>query len=174
MLNAVCVAASLVAVLLGGRSVFGAARAEMEPPAERAWTKIMYFGGAPGIRGVSTSWDNLLRVSPTKISLNLKDGQFFEVDTSRITSLTYAGGKRTNQGAAAVGFIAGGLLGGLLASGIKSTDHFLVLEFLLPNDRPGGLLLRLHKDSYDEIVTFLETATGLAVVSISSSQGKGR
>ena len=51
-----------------------------------------------------------------------------------------------------------GLAGALLGSSIKSTDHYVLLEYLLPDGSPSAVLLRLHKDNQQEIIAALRGA----------------
>jgi hypothetical protein len=59
------------------------------------------------------------------------------------------------RGNADNGNFIGGLAGGLIGSSIKSTDHYVLLEYLLPDGSPSAVLLRLHKDNQEEIIAAL-------------------
>ena len=126
-----------------------------------AWSNVMYLGGVAGVRGKSLEWDNTLTVSPDKIRFAGKKVRF-EIDTRSVRRLIYRGHQHANDGAAAVGFGAAGLLGALVGSRLKSTDHYLEIAYELPDKSPAGLLLRLHKENQQAIIDAMHAATGIA------------
>ena len=125
-----------------------------QPPAPRTWSNVMYLGGVAGIRGKSLDWNNTLTVSATAIRFEGRGKQpiRFEISTASIRAMDYSGHKRGN---ADNGNFIGGLAGGLIGSSIKSTDHYVLLEYLLPDGSPSAVLLRLHKDNQEEIIAAL-------------------
>jgi len=120
----------------------------------QSWTKVMYMGGAVGVRGKSTDWDSTLTVSPRSISLTRKsvDGPIFDIDPSSVTEVTYTGDQRRNEGAVA----AGGVLAGVF---VKSKDHYLTLDFDAPGGVKAAVLLRLDKGTAEEIIDAVLAAT---------------
>jgi hypothetical protein len=147
-----------------------AARQQVEkpsPPTPRAWSNVMYLGGVAGIRGKSLDWNNTLTVSATAIRFEGRGKQpiRFEISTASVRALDYSGHKRGN---ADNGNFIGGLAGGLIGSSIKSTDHYVLLEYLLPDGSPSAVLLRLHKDNQQEIIAALR-----AVITV-TEPGPGR
>ena len=124
------------------------------PPAPRTWSNVMYLGGGAGIRGKSLDWKNRLTVSASAIRFEGTGKQpiRFEISTASIRAMDYSGHKRGN---ADNGNFIGGLAGGLIGSSIKSTDHYVLLEYLLPDGSPSAVLLRLHKDNQEEIIAAL-------------------
>ncbi|HEU4892028.1 MAG TPA: hypothetical protein VFT47_10790 [Vicinamibacterales bacterium] len=126
------------------------------PPAPRTWSNIMYLGGAAGVRGKSLDWDNRLTISATAIRFEGtgKHPIRFEISTGSVRALDYSGHKHGNAEKSG-GFLVSGLAGGLIGSSIKSTDHYVILEYLLPDGSPSAVLLRLHKDNQQEIIAAL-------------------
>jgi hypothetical protein len=134
------------------------------PPAlpARTWSDVMYLGGAPGVRGKSLKWDNKLTIGPDRITFTGKDKIRFEIETTSVRRLEYTGHKHASEGAAAAGFAAAGLLGMLAGSAIRSTDHYLGLEYTLSDGTTAALLFRLHKDNQQQIIDAIHAATGIA------------
>jgi hypothetical protein len=153
----------IVAVAFATSIVQGAQLAPVPKPPSRTWSDVMYLGGAPGVRGKSLKWENKLTVGPEKISFTGKEKITFELDTASVRRMNYTGSKRTNENAAAAGFAAGGLLGMLLAgSAVKSTDHYLELEYTQTDGTAAAVLFRLHKDNQQQIIDAVHAATGIA------------
>ena len=73
----------------------------------------------------------------------------------------HEGHQHINDGAAAAGFVAAGFLGALAGSAARSTDHYLEVEYLLPDGSASALLLRLHKENQQEIIDTMHAATGI-------------
>ena len=122
--------------------------------------KVMYLGGAAGVRGKSMSWDNVLSVTRSAIHLRNKNTAIFEIDPSSVIALSYSGHRHVNDTAFGVAVLAAGVAG-LSALAIKSTDHYVAVEYTLPDGTPSGVLLRLHKSSYKEILKALHKVTGI-------------
>ncbi|HXD18439.1 MAG TPA: hypothetical protein VN654_15610 [Vicinamibacterales bacterium] len=149
------VPAALMAALAPAASAFQAAVAE-----SKSWSNVMYLGGVAGVRGKSLDWDNKLTISKEKIAFSGKKVAF-EVETSAVRRLDYTGHRHLNDGAAASGFVAAGLLGALVGSSAKSTDHYLEVTYVMADGATGGFLLRLHKDNQQQIIDAMHAATGL-------------
>ena len=131
------------------------------PAAGKTWSNVMYLGGVAGGRGKSLDWDSKLTISKEKIVFAGKNKLTFEIDTNSVRRLDYTGHRHMNDGAAATGFIAGGLLGALVGSSAKSTDHYLEVTYTLTDGSTGGFLLRLHKENQQEIIDAMHAATGI-------------
>src|SRR5712691_9397981 len=61
--------------------------------------------------------------------------------TASVRRLDYTGHRHANEGAAAAGFVAGGLIGMFAGSPVRSTDHYLELEYMLPDGSVGRPLV---------------------------------
>src|SRR5207245_2837072 len=57
----------------------------------------------------------------------------FEIETASVRRLDYTGHRHANEGAATAGFVAGGFIGMFAGSPVRSTDHYLELEYMLPD-----------------------------------------
>ena len=75
--------------------------------------------------------------------------------------LDYKGHRHVNDSAAGTGFMYGGLLGALVGSSARSTDHYLEITYTLTDGTIGGFLLRLHKENQQEIIDAMHAATGI-------------
>ena len=75
--------------------------------------------------------------------------------TASVRALDYSGHKHVNDGTVSTGFLVGGLAGALLGSSAKSIDHYVILDYQLPDGSPSAVLLRLHKDNQQEIIAAL-------------------
>jgi hypothetical protein len=148
-------AVALMAALAPAAHAFQAAA-----DAARTWSNVMYLGGVAGVRGKSLDWDNKLTISKEKIVFSGKK-VVFEIETSAVRGLDYTGHRHVNDGAAATGFAAAGLLGALVGSSAESTDHYLEVTYVLADGATGGFLLRLHKDNQQQIIDAIHAATGI-------------
>jgi hypothetical protein len=126
--------------------------------AERSWSKVMYLGGAAGVRGKSMVWQNKLTVSERVIRLSHKGRVLFEIPPASANAITYRSHRHANAQALGVAVAAVGLAG-LMALAAKSTDHDVLLEYAFTDGTPSGVLLRLHKDNYGEILAALHRVT---------------
>jgi hypothetical protein len=149
------IAGTLAALLLHAAAHPAAAQA-----AARTWSNVMYLGGVAGLRGKSLDWNNKLTVSSDRISFAGKSIKF-EIETTAVRRLNYKGHQHVNDGAVAAGAVAG-VIGMLAASSARSTDHYLEVEYELPDGSNAALMLRLHKDNQQAIIDTLHAATGIA------------
>ncbi len=119
----------------------------------------MYLGGVAGIRGKSLDWKNTLTVSAAAITFEGtgKRPIRFEIATASVRALDYSGHKHVNDGTVSTGLLVGGLAGALLGSSAKSVDHYVLLDYQLPDGSPSAALLRLHKDNQEEIISALRS-----------------
>src|SRR5438034_2329022 len=129
------------------------------------WKQVQYLGGAVGVREKSVTWDNTLVVAPTTIKL-LKGGKLlFEIETARVTSLYYAGRRHNALTEVGKGVSRGAVIGVGVVALIalfkgNETEHLIAIEYELPNGTGSGVLLRAHKNNYQEIVDALRAITG--------------
>jgi len=156
------IAKRLVAAAAVGASMLYGILIELSAQAPaRTWSNVMYLGGAAGVRGKSLDWDNKLTIGGDKITFTGKNKIRFEIDTSSVRRLNYKGYRHTNQDAATTGLLVGGLAGLVAGSAIRSTDHYLELEYALPDGTAAALLFRLHKDNQQDIIDAIHAATGI-------------
>lgn len=132
------------------------------PTGVSTWRQVMYLGGHPDVRTPLRKWDNTLSVSAERIELKLRNGKIIEVEPRRVVSLAFEG-RRYGRDMNAVDFaVLGALYGGLgIVAGWRSyitKEHFIALEYVLPDNRPAGLLLRAHKNNYRAIEEALLSA----------------
>ena len=135
-----------------------------EPSAQapaRTWSNVMYLGGAAGVRGKSLDWDNRLTIGGDKITFTGKNKIRFEIEARSVRRLNYRGYRHTNQDAVTTGLLVGGLAGMFAGSALKSTDHYLELEYTLPDGTAAALMFRLHKDNQQDIIDAIHAATGI-------------
>jgi hypothetical protein len=131
--------------------------AATQKEAAKTWSNVMYLGGAAGVRGKSLNWANKLTISRDTIVFEGvgKPAIRFEIPTASIRALDYSGHKHANDGAVNAGGVAAGLAGALLGASAKSIDHYVTLEYQLPDGTSSAILLRLHKDNQQEILDAL-------------------
>lgn len=80
--------------------------------------------------------------------------------TASVRRLDYTGHRHANEGAAAA-VLSRGLIGMFAGSPVRSTDHYLELEYMLPDGSVGALSFRLHKENQQEIIDAMHAATGI-------------
>ena len=151
----------IVAVAVGASIVHGTRALPAAQAVARTWSNVMYLGGAAGVRGKALDWNNKLTIGGGKITFTGKNKIRFEIETASVRRLDYTGRRHASDGAAVTGFIAGGLIGMLAGSAVRSTDHYLELEYILPDGSVGGILFRLHKENQQEIIDAMHAATGI-------------
>jgi hypothetical protein len=134
------------------------AGAAAQSGAPKTWSNVMYLGGAAGVRGKSLNWSNKLTLSPDTLGFEGtgKEPIRFEIPVVSIRSLEYSGHRHFNDGAASTGVLVGGLAGLLAGTRVKSTDHYVIVDYLLADGTPSAILLRLHKDNQGEILGALQ------------------
>ncbi len=135
---------------------------------KRTWRKVQYLGGALGVPKKSLTWKNDLVVSPEVIQLSSKGRVLFRIDPKQVTALAYerqrvwkpshvAGaaliGAATPFGAAPLAILS-------LASK-NNTEHYIAIEYTLPDGHGSGVLLRADKSNFKEIVSALRSVTGV-------------
>ena len=152
-----------IAAFVGGVAIVCASQipAAAQAPT-RTWSSIMYLGGAAGVRGKSLDWDNKLTVGDGKITfVGKKNNLRFEIETASVRRLDYTGRTHSSEDKA-FAFLVGGLAGIAVASAMRSTDHYLALEYALSDGSVGAVLFRLHKDNRQQIIDAIHEATGIA------------
>ena len=106
-------------------------------------------------------WNNRLTISKDTISFSGKNGVRFDIPTSAVQELEYAGHRHANDEAASTGLLLGGLVGLLAGSAARSTDHYLMVGYSLPDGLKSAILFRLHKENQRDIIDAMRAATGL-------------
>ena len=129
---------------------------------ERTWTRVQYHGGALGTEGASPTWNNSLTISNRAIALTNGGRLLFEINPNWVTALSYEGltlvtGNEVAARSAVSGAIE--LIPGLLL--LHRKDHYLAIEYRLPDGRLSAVLLRLDKGNYQEIRDALHDVTGI-------------
>ena len=124
----------------------------------RTWRPVGYLGGAVGVPregGVRDIWKTTITISPELVELKLKSGRTVLIECRKIVTLNYAGRRRVNDEAMALGGALFSVAGLAVGSTFRSTDHYLGIEYATSDGRPSAVLLQLHKDNYKEIIAAL-------------------
>lgn len=130
---------------------------------ERIWKNVSYLGGAPRVPVNRLEPDQILILSRDKLVLKTKPEYewtpeylrppepklLLEIPRQRIMAVTYSGFRHDMPGAQAAIGIPG--------KWPKATDHLVIVEYALDDGTEAEVLLRVHKDSYAEIVSALES-----------------
>lgn len=148
-----------VSLLLGWHVLVVRASQPRTESEAQSWAKVCYLGGMLGVRGRSLSWKNTLSISPHLIELQLHNGPRIRLQPALVTAITYHG-KRMPRTVSPLAF-ALSPPAALVVGATKETVHYIGIEYRLPDGRAGGMLLRAHKDNFDEIVAALRKATGI-------------
>lgn len=149
------------AAAVGASTLYGTVTAPSAQTPARTWSNVMYLGGAAGVRGKSLDWDNRLTIGGDKITFTGKNKIRFEIETRSVRGLNYKGFRHDHRDAATFGYLAGGLAGIAAAYALRSTDHYLELEYTLPDGTAAALMFRLHKDNQQDIIDAVHAATGI-------------
>jgi hypothetical protein len=132
--------------------------------------KIRYQGGSVATTVKPDDWDNTLIVTPDRITLKFKDGKIQEVDSNRVTGLSYGqeAHRRVGTMIALAVLVAPLALFGLLH---KTRKHYIGIEWQEEGDKKGGVLLQGDKDNYRGVLMALRGVTG-APVAVSEEERK--
>lgn len=125
----------------------------------RRFSNIRYLGGAPEAQVRIFAWENTLTINRSAIRLSLLNGVAIVIAPARVTALTYAGVKhklRWDEKLTAVVAFPVGAAEVLAES--KRKEHFLTIDYTLPDGRETGILLQLHKDNFAQVVEALREA----------------
>jgi PEGA domain len=127
-----------------------------------SFDKIRYNGGSVDSKVDPKDWHNQLTVSPDMIMLALKDGKKLEIPPKTVTALSYGqeAHRRVGTMIALAILISPVALFGLLH---KTRLHFIGIQYTLPDNKTGGILLQGDKDSYRAILVALQGVTGAPV-----------
>jgi hypothetical protein len=127
-----------------------------------SFEKIRYNGGSVDSKVDPKDWHNQLTVTPDMITLALQDGKRLEIPPKTFTSLSYGqeAHRRVGTMIALAILISPVALFGLLH---KTRLHFIGIQYTLPDNRTGGILLQGDKDNYRAILVALQGVTGAPV-----------
>lgn len=127
-----------------------------------SFDKIRYNGGSVDSKVDPKDWHNQLTVTPDMISLALQDGKKLEILPKSVTSLSYGqeAHRRVGTMIALAILISPVALFGLLH---KTRLHFIGIQYAMPDNKTGGILLQGDKDNYRAILVALQGVTGVPV-----------
>jgi PEGA domain len=127
-----------------------------------SFDKIRYNGGSVDSKVDPKDWHNQLTVTSDMITLVLKDGKKVEIPPKTVTSLSYGqeAHRRVGTMIALAILISPVALFGLLH---KTRLHFIGIQYTLPDNKTGGILLQGDKDNYRAILVALQGVTGANV-----------
>jgi hypothetical protein len=127
-----------------------------------SFDKIRYNGGSVDSKVDPKDWHNQLTVTSDMITLELKDGKRVEIPPKTVTSLSYGqeAHRRVGTMIALAILISPIALFGLLH---KTRLHFIGIQYTLPDNKTGGILLQGDKDNYRAILVALQGVTGAPV-----------
>ena len=127
-----------------------------------SFDKIRYNGGSVDSKVDPKDWHNQLTVTSDMITLELKDGKRVEIPPKTVTSLSYGqeAHRRVGTMIALAILISPIALFGLLH---KTRLHFIGIQYTLPDNKTGGMLLQGDKDNYRAILVALQGVTGAPV-----------
>ncbi len=116
--------------------------------------KVRYRGGTVETKVKPDDWGNKLAISSEQILLALKDGQKIEIAPKQVTKISY--GKDDARDAKRMVSITAYLF-------TKKRRHYITVEYLSPEGKPGAMVLQAKGDAYRTILTTLKTITGKEV-----------
>ena len=126
------------------------------------WEKVRYEGGGVGIttdRRRLTTWNNRLTISSQNIELQLENGPSIRIDPARVVAVTYNQRAyfRTELMAVATVSLGAGMLLPLLTP--KTIQHYIGIQYTLPDGTQAGLLLQADKTNHEAIFAALKAVT---------------
>jgi len=127
-----------------------------------SFDKVRYNGGSVDSKVDPKDWHNQLTVTPDLITLALKDGKKLEIPPKSVTSLSYGqeAHRRVGTMIALAILVAPVALFGLLH---KTRLHYIGIQYTLPDNKTGGILLQGDKDNYRAILVALQGVTSVPV-----------
>jgi len=127
-----------------------------------SFDKIRYNGGSVDSKVDPKDWHNQLTVTSDMITLALKDGKKVEISPKTVTSLSYGqeAHRRVGTMIALAILVSPIALFGLMH---KTRLHYIGIQYTIPGDKKGGILLQGDKDNYRAILVALQGVTGVAV-----------
>lgn len=117
--------------------------------------KVRYRGGTVEAKVKPDDWKNALTISPDQILLTLKDGQRIEIDSKKVTKLSYGKDDARDPKRAMVSITA------YLVS--KKRRHFIGIAYQGPEGKNNVVTLQAKGDQYRTILASLKAVTGLEV-----------
>lgn len=127
-----------------------------------SFDKVRYNGGSADSKVDPKDWHNQLTVTSDMITLALKDGKKLEIPPKSVTSLSYGqeAHRRVGTMIALAILVAPVALFGLLH---KTRLHYIGIQYTIPDNKTGGILLQGDKDNYRAILVALQGVTGVPV-----------
>jgi PEGA domain len=127
-----------------------------------SFDKVRYNGGSVDSKVDPKDWHNQLTVTPDMVTLALKDGKKLEIPPKTVTSLSYGqeAHRRVGTMIALAILVAPVALFGLLH---KTRLHYIGIQYTLPDNKTGGILLQGDKDNYRAILVALQGVTAVPV-----------
>jgi hypothetical protein len=127
--------------------------------AQRSTFRVRYLGGIVETKTDKDDWNNRLIILSDEIRLELKDGQKVSIDPKSVSSISY--------GPEATRHVARWVTLGILVSPValmgifnESVQHYVSIEYELPDNKKSGVLIQAHKDNYRTLLALLRGATG--------------
>jgi len=130
--------------------------------AQRGSFNVRYLGGSVETKTDKDDWNNRVIILSDEIRLELKDGQKVSIDPKSVTSISY-GREATRHVARWV--TLGILVTPLALMGLfnENVQHYVSIEYELPDKKKYGVLIQAHKDNYRNVLALLKGATGKEV-----------
>lgn len=126
------------------------------------FNKVRYNGGSVDSKVNPKDWHNQLTITPSMITLALKDGKKLDIPPKSVTSLSYGQEAHRRVGTMIVlaVLVAPVALFGLLH---KTRLHYIGIQYATPDAKTGGILLQGDKDNYRAILVGLQGVTGVPI-----------
>lgn len=126
------------------------------------FNKVRYNGGSVDSKVSPKDWNNQLTITPSMITLALKDGKKLDIPPKSVTSLSYGqeAHRRVGTMIALAVLVAPVALFGLLH---KTRLHYIGIQYATPDAKTGGILLQGDKDNYRAILVGLQGVTGVPI-----------
>jgi hypothetical protein len=127
-----------------------------------SFDKVRYNGGSVNSKVDPKDWHNQLTVTSDLITLALKDGNKLEILPKSVTSLSYGqeAHRRVGTMVALAILVSPIALFGLMH---KTRLHYIGIQYSMPDNKTGGILLQGDKDNYRAILVALQGVSGVAV-----------
>jgi hypothetical protein len=127
-----------------------------------SWNKIRYIGGTVRVNVDPYDWNTTLTVKADAVLMDFAHRQTLKIPPNHITAVSY--GQEAHRRVAdmvAISLLVNPVaLFGLLH---QSKDHFIAVEYIGDDNKPGSLLFEAHKDNYKSVLRALKAATGKPV-----------
>lgn len=126
------------------------------------FNKVRYNGGSVDSKVSPKDWSNQLTITPSVITLALKDGKKLDIPPKSVTSLSYGqeAHRRVGTMIALAVLVAPVALFGLLH---KTRLHYIGIQYATPDAKTAGILLQGDKDNYRAILVGLQGVTGVPI-----------